>query len=83
MPFYLISAPLYWISIGRQLPQPLPGDSSDPGRTDRAQGSSMFGDLDLSRLAAGIDELWPAPLSNLAGGCLSAVDVKAESHCTL
>jgi hypothetical protein len=36
----------------------------------------MLGDLDLSRLAAGIDELWPAPLSNLAGGCLSVVDSK-------
>jgi hypothetical protein len=67
----------------RQPPGPFPGDSSDPTRTDRTQGSSMLGDLDPSRLAASIDELWPAPLSNLAGGCLSVVDVEAESHCTL
>jgi hypothetical protein len=61
----------------------LPAFSSDPLRPDRAQRASVLGNLDRSWLAAGIDDLRPAPLGNLAGCCLAALAGKAKPTATL
>jgi hypothetical protein len=42
----------------------------------------VLGNLDRGRFAAGIDDLRPAPLGNLAG-CLAALAGKAKPTATL
>src|SRR6516162_8254463 len=65
-----------------QSPDPLPALSSDALRPDRAQRASVLGNLDRGWLAAGIDNLRPAPLGNLAGCCLAALAGKAKPTAT-
>jgi hypothetical protein len=61
----------------------LPAFSSDPLRADRAQSASVLGNLNRGRFAAGTDDLWPTPLGNLTGPCLTVMRSETEPAGTL
>src|SRR5262245_53317269 len=70
-------------SLFSQSPHPLPPLRPDLPCADRAQRASVLGNLDRSWLAAGMDDLRPAPLRDLTGRRLAVVAGKAKPTATL
>src|SRR5262249_54819333 len=70
-------------SLFSQPPPPLPPLPPDLPCADRAQRASVLGNLDRSWLAAGMDDLRPAPLRDLTGRRLAVVAGKAKPTATL